>query len=89
MGHPRYSKEEIAARGQAIYEQQIRAQVEPTHTGKFLMIDIETGDYELDEDRAAASRRAHARHPGGAFYGIRVGYPAVGTIGASGSRPRP
>ena len=47
MGHPRYTKEEIAARGQAIYEQRIRAKVEPEHIGKFLIIDIETGDYEL------------------------------------------
>jgi hypothetical protein len=84
MGHSRYTTDEIAARGKAIYEQQIRDQVEPQHLGKFLILDIETGDYEVDEDEFAASRRAHARHPDGAFFGLRVGYKTSGTIGASG-----
>jgi hypothetical protein len=88
MGHPRYTTEEIAARGKAIYEGQIRAKVEPQHIGKFLILDIETGDYEVDEDEFAASRRAHAKHPDGAFFGLRVGYRTSGTIGASGSTAR-
>jgi hypothetical protein len=88
MGHPRYTTEEIAARGKAIYDAQIRAKVEPQYTGKFLIIDIETGNYEMDEDEFAASRRAHAKHPDGAFFGLRVGYRTSGTIGASGSAAR-
>ena len=84
MGHPRFTADEIAARGRAIYDQRIRDAVEPQHMGKFLIIDIETGDYELDEDEFAASRRAHARHPDGAFFGMRVGYQTSGTISVSG-----
>jgi hypothetical protein len=86
MGHPRYTKEEIAARGKAIYEQQLRAKLEPQHVGKSLIIDIETGEYEIDTDDFAASRRAHAKHPDGAFFGMRVGSRASGTIGASRAR---
>jgi hypothetical protein len=88
MGHPRYTTEEIAARGKAIYDGQIRAKVEPQDNGKFLIIDIETGEYEVDDDEFAASRRAHAKHPDGAFFGLRVGYRTSGTIGASGSTAR-
>jgi hypothetical protein len=84
MAHTRYSKEEIAARGQEIYEQQLRALLEPGNQGKVLIIDVETGDYEMDTDEFAASRRAHAKHPDGAFFGMRVGYRSSGTIGASG-----
>jgi hypothetical protein len=84
MGHPRYSKDEIVALGKAIYDRQIRPQVEPDQTGRFLIIDIETGDDEIDEDEFAASRRAHARHPDGAFFGMRVGYRSSGTLGISG-----
>ena len=29
---------------------------------------------EMDEDEIAAGERAHARHPGGAFFGMRIGY---------------
>jgi hypothetical protein len=84
MGHPRYSKEEIAARGQAIYDQQIRPQVEPGQIGEYLVINIETGDYEVDEDDAAVSQRAYARFPGAPLFGMRIGYPAWGQIGLQG-----
>ncbi len=51
MPHPRYSGEEIARRGEALYEQVLRAQVETeSNVGKIISIDIETGDYEIDSD---------------------------------------
>jgi hypothetical protein len=57
MEHPRYSLEEIGRRGQELYAQQIRAQVEtPKNIGKQVVIDIETGEYEVDSDGLAASR---------------------------------
>jgi hypothetical protein len=84
LGHPRYSTHEIVERGKAIYEQQIRPHVNTEENlGKFLIVDIETGDYEMDGDEIAAGKRAHARHPGGAFFGIRVGYTTAGTLGGS------
>jgi hypothetical protein len=80
MGHPHYTKEEIAARGQAIYEQQIRPQVEPAQNGSYLVINIETGEYELDADEGTVSQRAYARYPGAPLYGMRIGSPAWGQI---------
>jgi len=81
MGHPRYTADEIAARGREIYERQLRDKMEPVNIGKFLVIDIETGEYEMDEDDLIASRRASRKKPGGARYGLRIGYPTSGTIG--------
>jgi hypothetical protein len=81
MGHPRYTKEEIAARGRAIYEQQIRSRVEPGQVGQYLVINIETGEYEVDEDDFAVSRRAYARFPGAPLFGMRIGCPVWGRIG--------
>jgi hypothetical protein len=61
MGHPHYSKEEIVRRGEELYEQQIRGQIdEERNKGKALVIDIETGDYEIDEDGLAAARPGQA-----------------------------
>ncbi len=40
----RYSKEELARRGQELYEANIRQQVESGNTGKIEAIDIETKD---------------------------------------------
>jgi hypothetical protein len=86
VGHPRYTAEEIAARGEAIYEQQIRPKVEPEHAGRYLAINIETGDYEIDADEADLCRRAYARFPGAPLYGMRIGSRAWGRIGSHGSR---
>jgi hypothetical protein len=85
MGHPRYTKEEIAARGKALYEQQLCAQLEPQHRGEYLVINVETGEYLLDEDEAAASKRAYAQYPGAPLYGMRIGGEAWGRIGWCGA----
>jgi hypothetical protein len=83
MPHPRYSNDEIADRGKALYEQQLRAQVEPNNVGKFLVIDIETGDYEIDAKELAAFQRAKAKRPDAPLYLIRIGYPAAYHFGGA------
>jgi len=60
---PRYSKEEFARRGDALYEQKISRLIEPGNDGKFVAIDIESGAYEVDADELAASDRLLARNP--------------------------
>lgn len=82
VGHPRYTKEEIAARAKALYEQEIRAKVEAEHHGKYIVIDIETGEYEIDKDHFAASKRAYEKNPNGARFAMRIGYRTMGRIGA-------
>lgn len=75
------SAEEIGRRGKSLYETRIRPLVEAGNHGKYLYINIETGEYELDGDRIAASRRAMKRFQGVPLYGLRVGYPSMGSIG--------
>jgi hypothetical protein len=53
----RYSKEEIARRGQELYESGIRQQVEAGNDGKIVAIDIETGAFEVDENIVPATNR--------------------------------
>lgn len=81
MPYSDYTSEEIASRGEAIYEEQLRAQVEPGNHGKFLVIDIETGEYELDESDLAATERALAKRADPILYGLRIGYPTAYRIG--------
>lgn len=84
MPHPRYASEEIVQRGQALYDRQIRAEVEPGHKGEFLVVDIETGEYELDVSELAAVKRAKAKNPDAALYILRVGYSAAYRVGGHG-----
>jgi hypothetical protein len=81
MSTHRYTKEEVAARGREIYDREIRAKLEPEHNGKFLVIDIETGQYEMDEDDVAVMERAAAKHSPEVLYGMRIGYRTKGRIG--------
>ena len=81
MPHPSYTSEAIAARGKEIYQQQIREKVEPQHKGKFLSVDIETGDYEIDTDDLSPSMRLLAKRPEAVIYSLRIGFRAAHRIG--------
>jgi hypothetical protein len=78
----RYSKEELAQRGQALYEAGIQQQVEAGNKGKIVAIDIETGAFELDEETMPATRRLYARLPDAQPWVLRIGYRAVHRFGA-------
>jgi hypothetical protein len=77
MPQVNYSAEEIARRGEEIYERDIRSKVEAEHGGQFLVIDIESGDYEIDRKALEAEHRLKARHPEGERYLLRIGSPAA------------
>lgn len=83
MPHPRYSSHEISERGRKLYDEKLRAQVEPGNTGKFLVIDIETGEYEIDQDELAALKRAKAKRPDAPRYLLRIGHPGAYRIGGT------
>jgi hypothetical protein len=70
---PRYSKEEFAQRGDEIYERDVRPRIEAGDEGKFVVIDIDTGAYELDKDELAASDRLVARNSEAQLWVMRVG----------------
>lgn len=74
---PKYTKEEFARRGDAIYARDIRPQVEPAHIGEFVALDIETGAWEIASDAQVACDRLVARIPDSQTWLVRVGYPYV------------
>ncbi len=89
MPHPRYSSLEIVRRGQALYEQQLCAQVAADNMGKFLALDIETGEYEIDTDERAALTRAKAKRPDAPLYLLRIGSPTAYRLGGTVQEPPP
>ena len=55
-----------------LYEQKIRVIVDaPENRGKVLVINVHTGEYEMDEDVAAA-KRANARFGNAALFAMRI-----------------
>ena len=78
----RYPKEEFARRGKEIYEREIRPQVEADNKGKYVAIDIETGDWEIDVSEIAAREGLHRRLPDAQTWMVRIGYPYIRRFGA-------
>lgn len=91
MSSSRYSHTEISQRGKALYERNIRSQVETeANIGKLVSIDIETGDYEIgDDDNLEAPRRLRAKHPDAIVYTVRIGYDAAYALGGVLERTAP
>jgi hypothetical protein len=90
MAHPQLPDDEIHRRGQALYDERIRAIVEtPENIGKQIVIDVETGDYAIDDNGLAASQRLLSKRPGAPLFGLRIGYNAVYALGGTLRRTAP
>jgi hypothetical protein len=90
MANATISREDVGKRGRALYEQAIRAKVEtPENIGKMVIIDVETGDYEVDATGIESARRLRARHPQGRLFGMRIGYNVAESFGGVMERTSP
>lgn len=78
---PRYSKEEFAHRGQALYAECVRPQVERGNRGRIVAIDIETGEFEVGDDAVTACGRLLARCPDAQPWCVRIGHRAMHRFG--------
>src|SRR5207248_1181795 len=78
--NPRHSIEEFVRRGDALYEQ-IRPKLVAKDKGKFLAIDIETGEYEISVNEMRAGNKLRARLPEAQIWMVRIGYPAARSFG--------
>ena len=78
--------EEVVRRGQEIYDRDIRSRVEPHHNGLILVVDINSGEFEIDDSMLAACDRMRDRHPDSILYSVRIGSPYVYRIGGSAKR---
>ena len=76
----RYSKEEFARRGRALYDKVIRQTFEPSHDGQFAAIDIETGEFEIDAKDLEAVHRLLERLPKAQPWLCRIGFRSLRRI---------
>lgn len=79
------SAAEIVELGERVYRDRLRGAVEAQHRNRFLVLDVLTGDYEIDDRDAEASRRLLQRHPDGQFYGVRIGHDVAYRLGVGGA----
>ena len=75
-GQPDLTDVEISALGKMIYRKNIRPLLTEADIGKYVIVDVYSGEYEIDEWSVEADLRLHARVPDACGYIMRVGYSA-------------
>lgn len=73
---PKYSTAELVRRGEQQYKR-ICEKLEPQHNNKFVVIEVDSGDYFIDKDSVKATLKAQKKHPETVFYLARIGHPAA------------
>ena len=88
MTRPNLTDSEICTRGEKIYREQIRPTLTEADIGKFVTIDINSGDYEIDADDISGGLALRARTPGSCYYGLRVGYSVAESFDGCYEEPK-
>ena len=86
-GQPNLTEAEISALGKLIYRQNIRPLMTEKDIGKYVIVDIYSGEYEIDEASVKASIRLRKRLPEAHGFIIRVGYSAAVSFGGHSEEP--
>ena len=85
----RYSKEEFARRGDALVESKVRPNPTAVDEDKFVAIDIDTGEYELDKNEMKAVGRLRMRLPDPQIWLVHVTLGYLHRFGGHGLRGQP
>jgi len=67
--------DQITKRGKEIYEQDLKRQLEETHRGKYVVINIETGQYVIADTDVEVIEKFREEFPRRQGYFVRVGVP--------------
>ena len=82
MAQTRTHSDDVSDRGEQLYRQRIREEVEtPNNIGKMVIIDVDTGEYAVDDTGLASAQFLHAKRPNADLYGLRIGYKAAEALG--------
>ena len=79
---------EVARLGREVFERQVRPRLRPEDDGKFVAVDVDTGEYEADANDYAANMRLLARRPAARVWLTWAGQGAAYKLGgAIGRQP--
>ena len=85
----RYSKEEFARCGDALISSKVRPNLTTADEDKFVAIDIETGEYELDKNEMKAADRLRKRVPDPQIWLVHLTLGDLHRFGGHGLRGQP
>src|SRR5438094_8107836 len=82
---PHRTPEELARLGAEVFDRRVRRALRPEDDGKFVAVDVVTGEYEVDADDYAAVARLRARVPTAGLRLARAGSPTTYRTRRAGS----
>jgi hypothetical protein len=85
----RYSKEEFARRGDALVQKKVRPNLKAADKDKFVAIDIDSGEYELDKNEMKAVARLRKRIPDPQIWLVHASLGYLHRFGGHGFRRQP
>ena len=86
-GQPNLTDVEIAALGKLIYRQNIRPLLTEKDIGKYVIVDVYSGEYEIDENSVEADLRLRKRMPEACGFIMKVGYSSAFFMGGYSEEP--
>lgn len=78
----------VSDRAKRLYADRLQATLEAEHKNRFIAIEPDSGEYFLADTFDRAIRMARTKFPDRLSYTIRIGHPAVFTIGVMQRRKR-
>jgi hypothetical protein len=75
MVNPSYTPDEIALRGDAVYDREVAPRTTERDAGRFVAIDVDSGAFGIASDELAAAHGLRARVPAARIWLRRVGVP--------------
>jgi hypothetical protein len=74
---PQRTPEEVARLASEVFDRQVQPLLRPEDDDKFVAIDVNTGEYDVDEDDYAAVMRLRNRLPLAEVWLGRIGHPTA------------
>ena len=74
---PRLDRDVLAQMGKDVYTRIVLPQLRPEDHGKYVVMDVESGAFEVDAKPHAAAARLRARIPGVQAWMERAGFPTA------------
>jgi hypothetical protein len=73
----RPTPEKLARLGAEVFDRDVRPKLRPEDDGRFVALDVLSGDYELDDDDYSAVMRLRGRNANAEIWLAKVGQPAA------------
>jgi hypothetical protein len=77
---PLLTPKQVAQKGEQIYQEKLKPILEPKENGKFVTIEVNSGEYFLGDSLLEALQQARQKYPDRLFHkkGIGIGKPFDG-----------